>query len=115
MKTITLRLNDIDKQNYNNIFCDMYKLFKVGYCLEYYLTELDFNNRLILSKLRCCNIKIPNNIHRFSEVNSNKHCKLCNSDLRGDEILYLFYCKYFTKERCKYMQPNNIRAAKYCS
>ena len=111
---MTLRINDIDKQNWSidldkNRFCNTYRNVKVDLCLEYYLSELDFSNRLILSKLRCCNLKLPNNLGRFSIFDNDKNCKLCCIDVLGDEYHYIFICSFFTSDRKKYLNPHFYR------
>ena len=106
-----LRINDIDKQKWsrdveNNRFCKMYKLLKTDLDFEPYLMKLNFSNRLILSRLRCSNIKIPNNICRFRTAETDRYCKLCSNDAIGDEFHYLFICSFFDNARSKYIQPH---------
>ena len=106
---LALRISDIDKQNWsndveNNRFCHNYRIFKSELSFQFYLSELDFSNRLILTKLRCSNIKIPNNMSRFSTDDTEKKCKLCCKDMIGDEFHYLFICSFFETDRSKYIQ-----------
>ena len=93
----------------NNRLCNMYRFFKVDFSFELYLTELDFSNRLILSKLRCGNLKLPNNLRRFNVVDIDRNCKLCGIDMLGDEFHYLFICKFFADDRSKYINPHILR------
>ena len=70
-KPFDVRLNDIDLQKWisdvhNNSLCKKYRIFKTDLSLENYLCNLNFSDRKLLSKLRCSNIKLPNNTKRFS-------------------------------------------------
>ena len=102
------RLYDIDLQNWtsdvhNNRFCTNYSSFKENLDFEFYLINLDYSNRVALSKLRCGNIKLPNNLRNFTGTDIDKTCKLCSQVLVGDEFHYLFICSYFNLSRSKYI------------
>ena len=77
--------------------------------------KLDFSNRILLSKFRCSNSKIPSNCSRFNDDQMEKYCHLCKEDLLGDEFHYLFECKSLNSERPTYLdsyffkQPNCIK------
>jgi len=115
------RLSDIDMQNWcaerdNNTCCLNYRIYK--HCLKFedYLTKLDYSDRMTLCKFRCGNIKFPSNSQRF-DPSIDKSCNLCDLDLIGDEFHYLFVCKYFNKERSKFLtlyftkNPNTLKMA----
>ena len=119
-KPFDVRLNDIDLQKWisdvhNNSLCKNYRIFKTDLSLENYLCNLDFSDRRLLSKLRCSNIKLPNNTNRFSADVDDRNCYLCEDNLLGDEFHYLFVCKAFASDRSKligkyfYKNPNCIK------
>jgi len=106
--SIKLRLSDIDFQNwcsevFENSLCKNYRIFKNELKFEHYLCSLEFSDRILLSKFRCCNTRIPNNTNRFSNDHTERNCNLCNENLTGDEFHYLFECKYFKDERLRYL------------
>ena len=99
-RVLSRRTKDIDMQQWitevnENSSCIFYRYFKDNVSFEFYLKELDFSNRLVLTKFRCRNFKLPINISRFSIENNDKICKLCNLNVIGDEYHYLFNCVYF--------------------
>lgn len=82
-----------------------YSIFKNEFCLESYLIKLNQNNRLYISKLRCCNIKFPIETGRWTGIPvEDRICRLCRTNL-GDEFHYLFNCKdsKVTEFRQKYI------------
>ena len=81
-RALSRRLTDIDIQNWtsdvnNNSFCTIYRYFKHTLVLETYLLDLDNSSRFILTKFRCRNIKLPNNLYRFSVDDEDRVCNLC--------------------------------------
>ena len=63
-KAIEIRLKDqwITTWNTNLIMkniCNSYRMYKVVYVMEEYLVKLSMKNRIMLSKLRACNNKLP--------------------------------------------------------
>ena len=96
-------------------FCDLYQYFKTNSNLEKYLIELTFYQRLILTKWRLRSNNLPISKTRF-ELNDDVVCPFC-PDYIGDEIHYLFVCKFFDEDREKYcpelLHCNNHRVYLY--
>ena len=85
-----------------------YSLFKSEFKLEKYLINLKENQRLLICKLRCSNIKFPIEQGRWQNIpRAERKCTLCNSNSIGDEFHYLFTCsnENIKKLRKKYI-PN---------
>lgn len=73
---------------------EFYGLFKTQHILEPYLLKLYPNERRILSKFRCCNVKIPIETGRWHNIpKENRICLLCNNHI-GNEFHYLFICTH---------------------
>ena len=84
----------------------MYNLqnFKNYLKMEYYLTTLNYKERIILTKFRCGNTMLPIISGRYSNISRNeRNCILCTSGNLGDEYHYLFSCQYFENERTCYI------------
>jgi len=81
----------------------MYRIFKKQLCFEKYLLNVNYRERIALTKFRCCNSKLPvyNQIYMYD----TDLCTLCNMKVRGDEFHYLFVCPFFEKERKLYLKP----------
>ena len=71
---------------------EFYRLFKTFFGLENYLLKLTPIERKYISKLRCCNVKIPVELGRW--YNIPKEERTCNLSLTaiGNEYHYLFEC-----------------------
>ena len=119
-KTIFSTLDDIEKQNwyeqlFKNSCCHTYRCFKENLQFEKYLTELTFREKIMLTKFRCNNNRLPVNKNRFIGDDIDKLCPLCNSGDRGDEFHYLFLCDNFNLERGIYLKkyyfekPNTLK------
>jgi hypothetical protein len=83
--SLSRRIKDMDLQNWlndvnNNSVCYNYKIFKINHSFEKYLCQLDYSNRIALTKFRCSNVKMPSNFNRFSTNNNDKVCNLCLDD-----------------------------------
>ena len=109
-KSIFKALDDRDVESWRNettqnIYSDHYKLFKIDFETEKYLTtpDLTFDQRRFLAKFRCGDNKLPVNKHRFSTNVEEKICSLCTSNEIGDEYHYLFICSVFSQERNLYL------------
>ena len=110
-RALSRRLTDIDIQNWtsdvnNNSFCTIYRYFKHTLVLETYLLDLDNSSRFILTKFRCRNIKLPNNLYRFSVDDEDRVCKLCADGSIGDEKHYLLDCNFFASKRNILVSPH---------
>ena len=83
-----------------------YRYFKHTLVLETYLLDLDNSSRFILTKFRCRNIKLPNNLYRFSVDDEDRVCKLCADGSIGDEKHYLLDCNFFASKRNILVSPH---------
>ena len=98
-----------------NQYCFNYRIFKQNLVFEKYLTNLPFYYRLIFSKFRCKNNKLPVNRKRFDQEIIHRNCHLCQNRDIGDEFHYIFNCKFFSKERKQfihsdfYTKPNTLK------
>lgn len=106
-QTLKVRLQDISRQNWNDIVQNdpkytFYRLFKDELKFEDYLINLDKSNKLALLKFRCRNHSLP----ILNENPELKSCVLCNRNSVGDEFHYILECKYFTKLRAKYLNQS---------
>lgn len=118
--SIDRRLLDIDIQNWSNDVntnstCYNYRIFKTTLNFERYLLQLSYKDRLILTRFRCGNTKLPSNKKKFLQDHvddENNMCNLCQKGVLGDEFHYLFTCKYFNSFRQQlipsyyYKRPN---------
>ena len=94
---LKLRLHDQFIQNWNEGItkggkCTVYRIIKNTFGFEKYLTELPVNNRILMTKSRCRNHRLP------IEAGCRAHC----NDI-GDEYHYLLCCPLFREERKKYI------------
>ena len=109
--TIFDTLNHLEQEKWletvnTNQYCFNYRIFKKNLIFENYLTDLSFYYRLIFSKFRCKNNKLPVNKQRFDKEILDRNCNLCQNRDLGDEFHYIFICKFFSKERKKYLDHN---------
>ncbi len=73
---------------YNN-----YDTFKGVYEQEPYLTKLTKNSRILLTRFRTCNNRLPVNIGRYAGVNREERvCTLCNDNVIAHEFHVLLKC-----------------------
>jgi hypothetical protein len=102
---VKMKLTDQFQQKWeSDVFdsskCCNYRMFKVNFGLENYLTQLSPKIRVAYTKFRCRNTKLPivsgiyNNIPKEDRV-----CTLCNSNDKGDEFHYIFECVELKNER----------------
>ena len=95
--------------------CYNYRIFKQNLNFESYLTNIPFYYRVILSKFRCKNNKLPVNKNRFNKEILDRKCYLCKSRDIGDEYHYILICKFFLNERRQYLdqhfytRPNTMK------
>lgn len=121
--TIHNRIDDIAKQEwvtevYNNSLCVNYRIFKNNVGFSHYLTILGGKSRVLFTRFRCGNHKLPVNTGRYEGIDrSSRTCKLCNQSSVADEYHYLFECtdQELINIRKKYVKPyyyNNHNALK---
>ena len=109
-----LKLEDISKQEWisevnSNSKCINYRIFKNELGFEKYLTLLNGKKRIMLSKFRCGNHKLPVTTGRYVGIPRNERkCNLCNCNVIGDEYHYLLECKDqdICKERKHCIKPS---------
>ena len=120
VKIVFQRLDDINLQTWhsnvnNGESTATYKIIKQNLKLEPYLTKLNFQDRITMSKFRCANNRLPANANRFSELILQKNCTLCERSEIGDEFHYLFTCPFFEVQRKLYIKkyyynrPNTLK------
>ena len=104
---LKLRLHDQFIQNWNEGItkggkCTVYRIIKNTFGFEKYLTELPVNNRILMTKFRCRNHRLPIEAGCRAQIQRDlRLCLHCN-DI-GDEYHYLLCCPLFREERKKYI------------
>ena len=89
---------------------EFYGLFKTCFGLEKYLTKLSPNERENITKLRCCNVKIPVEVERWYGIPKEERiCTLCAKH-KGTEFHYLFVCDF---ELVKIIREKHIKEYYY--
>ena len=69
---------------------NLYGQFK----LENYLLKLSPNERALITKLRCCRLKIPIETGRWVNIpREERICHLCHNDIES-EYHYIFECSF---------------------
>ena len=105
---VKLRLKDNFKQKWFedmgvHEFCDIYKVLKLEWGFEKYLTALSPFHRIALAKWRCRSNYLPISKNRWV-IDDSILCPFChNDDYIGDEIHYLLKCNFFQEERSRYI------------
>ncbi len=98
-KAVEIRLKDqwIASWNANLVsksICSSYKMYKSIYCLEEYLVKLSKANRILLTKLRASNNKLPITVGRYNNIRrEDRVCEKCNAGVIGDEYHVLLMCE----------------------
>jgi hypothetical protein len=100
---IKLLLNQILKDQFiqrwtnqmiNSSRGQFYSSFKTEVSFENYLTRLSENNKIWITKLRTCNLKLPIEMGRWKNIpRENRTCHLCNEEI-GNAFHYLFICSF---------------------
>ena len=88
----------------------LYKHIKVVFGCEYYLTNLPYNLRLAMSRIRTCNHRLPIEVGRYAPSytpRQDRICTKCNSGLPGNEFHFILECNNPTllELRGKYISP----------
>jgi len=90
--------------------CYLYKGFKTELKIEKYITKFPDNLRIIMSKFRMCNHKLPVELGRHNNIDRKfRFCTKCNTRDIGDEFHYMFLCTFFSQEREKLLPKNSYR------
>lgn len=103
-------------QIWNSGKCTNYRIFKDKFVIEPYLTFLPKHHRIMVTKFRCRNHKLPVETGAYLCLERSKRvCTLCISGEIGDEFHYLFKCKHFSRKRAECIKnyythrPNTIK------
>ena len=88
----------------------LYKHIKESLECEYYLTNLPYNLRIAMSRIRTCNHRLPIETGRYKcnrKQRQDRICDKCNSNSVGDELHFILECKNPTllELRIKYISP----------
>ena len=88
----------------------LYKHIKVDFECEYYLTNLPYNLRLAMSRIRTCNHRLPIEVGRYTssyKPRQDRICTKCNSMLPGNEFHFILECNnpILLELRGKYISP----------
>ena len=71
---------------------EFYSLFKKNFGLENYLLKLPVQNRIWMTKLRTCNLRIPIETGRWANIpRQERTCTFCNDNV-GNEFHVFFMC-----------------------
>ena len=91
---------------YLNSKCNNYRIYKDIFGFEDYLIQLQDNLKVVLTKFRCRNNKMPVEIGvRDNVPREQRICNLCDTGDIGDEFHYLFICKHLISHRKKNIKP----------
>lgn len=78
----------------NKAICSTYRTYKSVFCIEDYLLKLEKGDRIIMTKLRAGNNKLPVITGRHRNINREERiCTKCNDNVVGDEYHLLFVCQ----------------------
>ena len=106
-EAIRIRYKDIHLQKWlalkeSHSYCNFYDVIKTDFTQEKYLVELNYHQRVAMSKFRCRSNYLPISSSRFVNLDDSLGsviCPLCNNQDMGDEFHYLFICPFFEDER----------------
>lgn len=74
-------------------FSSSYRVFKTDFGREQYLEQLIKGDRLLVTKFRSCNNRLPVNVGRYQGVSrEDRVCNMCNAEVEGEEFHVLFEC-----------------------
>ena len=113
----------MDKQNLiseinQNRLCSTYKMIKKELGISKYLLELDFFDRVNLTRFRCGNHKLPIANNRYPNPQNPTLCTRCDIQAEGDEYHYVLICPAFRSLRELYIKryyftrPDSIKFEK---
>ena len=85
-----------------NSQCTSYRLFKNTFKIEKYWSKLEPVHSINISKFRTRTHHLPVTKNRFNLL-QNTACTLCDEEVEGDEVHYLFACQFFSKARAELM------------
>ena len=97
-QTVKTRIKDIFLQNWSaeleaHEYCDTYRSIKKTWGFEKYLTELNYEQRMAVSKFRCRSNYLPITKSRFRLCDFEElQCILCDKFEIGNETHYLINC-----------------------
>ena len=92
--------------------CTIFRAFKTTFTFENYLMSLPRKLKIIFTKLRCINHRLPIETACGERVlRDTRVCARCDIVPRdiGDEFHYLFVCDFFKTERIELLLNNTIQ------
>jgi hypothetical protein len=107
---LNLKIDDRAKQEWysevnENSKCINYRIFKNEFGFERYLTQLYGKKRILLTKFRCGNSKLPVITGRYAGIIRNERlCTMCNNSI-GDEYHYILECPAMRTKRALFLKP----------
>ena len=88
--------------------CCNYKIVKMDYGVESYLTKMSKTDRITISKFRVCNNRLPVNVGRYEGINrEDRVCTKCNAGAVGDEYHIILECTNEEIVRARHMYLKN--------
>ena len=111
---VKIRIRDIYIQEWadetgNHDYCTAYKGMKKEWGFEKYLIDLNYHQRISLSKFRCRSNYLPITKSRFTPCTDEElECPLCDTKEIGDELHYLTKCEYQANSREEYLGKRMI-------
>ncbi len=113
-RTIRIKLNRYYAAEWHNTLdtstaCHSYSDYKEKLEPEPYLTLLEGNLRIPLTKFRCSNNYLPIVTGRYDNTpRQERLCLMCDSQEVGDEFHYLFKCSFFDNDRRIYIDNHYL-------
>ena len=82
----------------------LYKWFKTDFVYEKYLNMLSTQNRIVFTRFRLSNHKLPIETGRWNNVpRDERYCNLCNGNHIGDEYHFILECTAVADLRYHYL------------
>ncbi len=73
--------------------CSNYRIFKCAFGFEEYLLKMRNSSRIVISRFRTSNNKLPVNVGRYAGVSREERiCNKCNANVIGDEFNIILEC-----------------------
>jgi hypothetical protein len=104
-----------EEQVFDHSCCVNYRILKDQLSFEPYLRLLNDRQRIIFTKFRCGNNKLPVNVNKFTGTDVDKLCTICEAGDIGDEFHYIMSCSALKDERARYLdrpfyeKPNTLK------
>ncbi len=73
------------------LLCSNYRMLKIDFGMEQNLKKLTKGDRILVTKFRTCNNRLPVNVGRYQGVSrEDRVCNKCGLGILGDEFHVLF-------------------------